>query len=292
MNKFKLANLQLKTTGNIEKDFSSLEKMLKKVKEKDELDYETFVRNNSEDEFLKTSFVTLPEMWNVPYITEEFPKRAEKENGYSVSRLSDIAKENNIYLSAGSMAEIDDKKNVYNTAYVFSRDGKIIGKHRKVHLFDIDVKGGQRFMESDTLSSGKNITTFETEYCKMGLEICFDIRFPEMARIQALEGAKVIIVPGAFNMTTGPLHWELLFRGRAVENQVFIVGTAPARDKSASYTSYGHSIIVDPWGKVISDLGIDVNFSSNIIDLDEVDKVRREIPLLGARKEDVYRKYL
>lgn len=103
-----------------------------------------------------------------------------------------------------------------------------IGKHRKAHLFDIDIKGGQRFRESDTLTPGNTDTVFETEFGRMGVMICFDIRFPELARMMVNDGARAIFVPAAFNMTTGPAHWELTFRARALDNQIYMVGCAPA----------------------------------------------------------------
>ena len=107
--------------------------------------------------------------------------------------------------------------------------------NKKMHLFDIDIKGGQYFKESDTLTAGDQVTVFDTEFGKIGLCICFDFRFPELARQMVDKGAKVILVPAAFNMTTGPAHWELLFRQRAVDNQIFTLGTAPARNEREEY---------------------------------------------------------
>lgn len=156
----------------------------------------------------------LPEMFCCPYETPNFPRFAQKEGGEIWQALSDMAKENGLYLVAGSVPE-DDGGKTYNTSYVFDPEGKCIAKHRKVHLFDIDVKGGQRFMESETLTAGDSLTTFDTPWGKMGLCICYDIRFPEWMRLMALEGAKAVFIPAAFNMTTGPAHWELSFRARA-----------------------------------------------------------------------------
>ena len=117
-------------------------------------------------------------------------------------------------LVGGTVPELSEGR-IYNTSYVYGPDGRQLAKHRKAHLFDIDVQGGQRFRESDTLSPGNAITTFETAFGTMGLCVCFDLRFEELARCMCLRGAKVIFVPAAFNMTTGPAHWELLFRQRA-----------------------------------------------------------------------------
>ena len=238
---------------------------------------------------IDTDIIMLPEMFCCPYDTALFEKYAESDGGNTYQLLSEIANKENKYIVAGSMPESDDG-HLYNTSYVFDRNGNCIGKHRKVHLFDIDVKNGQYFKESDTLSSGNQITVFDTEFCKCGLCICYDFRFPVMGRIMALNGAKVIFVPAAFNMTTGPAHWEIMFRSQALNNQVYAVGTAPARDMSASYHSYGHSIITDPWGSVISQIDEKQGIKITEIDLEKVEQVREQLPLLKHRREEIYRK--
>jgi len=238
--------------------------------------------------------VTLPEMFACPYETGNFPLYAEPEGGPSWQALSALAKKHHIYLSAGSMpefgpgAEGQTGRRVYNTAYVFDRGGRQIGKHRKAHLFDINVTGGQCFRESDTLSPGNQITCFDTEFGKVGLCICYDFRFPETARLMAQDGAKLILVPAAFNMTTGPAHWELMFRQRAVESQCYVIGTAPARDVESSYISWGHSIAVDPWGTVLAQMDEKEGIRLVELDFDYLEKVRQELPLLKHRRTDLY----
>lgn len=233
-------------------------------------------------------FVILPEMFCCPYQTENFPVYAEKEGGPSWQAMSDYARKYHIYLIAGSMPEADDVGKVYNTAYIFDRDGKQIGKHRKAHLFDINVKNGQYFKESDTLTSGDHATVFDTEFGKMGVMICYDIRFPEFARTMVLDGARMIFVPAAFNMTTGPAHWELTFRARALDNQIYMLGCAPARDTQAGYISWGHSIVTDPWGKVMKQLDEKEGILIEEIDLDREDQIREQLPLLKHRKSEMY----
>ena len=232
--------------------------------------------------------VMLPEMWNGPYDAALFPTFAEERGGPSWRFLSALAREKLVYLCGGSIAERDGSR-VYNTAYVFDPAGREIAAHRKMHLFDIDVSGGQRFKESDTLSAGNAVTVFSTPFCRIGLCICYDFRFPELARLMALDGAEVILVPAAFNMTTGPAHWELLFRSRAVDNQVFTAGTAPARDPNASYQSWGHSIVCSPWGGVLMQMDEKEGVCITALDLEELRRVRRELPLLKQRRNDVYR---
>ncbi|MDU4889498.1 MAG: carbon-nitrogen hydrolase family protein [Clostridium sp.] len=232
--------------------------------------------------------VVLPEMFCCPYKTENFPIYGEPEGGPCYRMLSSIAKEHGIYLVAGSVPEKDEEGRVFNTSYVFDREGNKIGKHRKMHLFDINVEGGQCFKESDTLSAGKDVTVFDTEFGKMGLAICYDFRFPELSRLMVEAGAKVIVVPAAFNMTTGPAHWDILFRTRALDNQVYTIGTAPARDESSCYTSYGNSMAVSPWGDTICHMDEKEGYRIVELDLDYVDRVRNELPLLAHRRKDVY----
>ena len=155
----------------------------------------------------------LPEMFCCPYDNACFRAYGEPEGGPAYQMLSRTARELRLWLVGGSLPELDGDK-IYNTAYVFDPTGTCVARHRKMHLFDIDVQGGQSFRESATLSPGNDITLFDTPYGRMGLCICFDLRFEELCRLMALEGARVLLAPAAFNMTTGPAHWELLLRQR------------------------------------------------------------------------------
>ena len=280
--KIKVSILQTRVFGEKQKNIRQLEEILASGKTEG------------------ADLVTLPEMFACPYETGNFPLYAEPEGGPSWQALSAFARKYGIYLSAGSMPESETVtaagaapdqvpvRRVYNTAYVFDREGRQIGKHRKAHLFDINVEGGQCFKESDTLSPGIRIGCFDTEFGKMGLCICYDFRFPETARLMAQDGAKVILVPAAFNMTTGPAHWELMFRQRAVESQCYVIGTAPARDMEGSYISWGHSIAVDPWGTILAQMDEKEGICNVELDLEYVEKVRRELPLLAHRRTDLY----
>ena len=231
--------------------------------------------------------VVLPEMFCCPYSNSCFPSYAEPMDGFVQKTLSETAARLKLTVVAGSFPELCDGK-IYNTSCVYDTSGKLIARHRKMHLFDIDVKGGQRFFESETLTPGNEITTFETPFGKFGLCICFDMRFEELSRIMTLRGAQVIIVPGAFNMTTGPAHWELLFRQRAVDNQLFTVGVAPARDANGEYVSFAHSIAVSPWGEVLCDCGVDECIKFVDIDIERIDSIRKQLPILAARRTDIY----
>lgn len=230
----------------------------------------------------------LPEMFCCPYDNRCFRAYGEPVDGPVQRAMSALARERGIYLVAGSLPELEGER-VYNTGFVYDPAGRCIARHRKMHLFDIDVDGGQRFMESEVLSAGDRVTTFDTPWGRMGLCICFDMRFEELCRLMALAGARVIFAPAAFNRTTGPAHWELLFRQRAVDQQCFTVGTSPARDESASYVAWGHSIVCDPWGTVLHQCGAEECVVVTELDLARVEAVRRQLPILSARREDVYR---
>lgn len=271
MEKIKIAAIQMSTVADKMENVRTVKAYLEKIKDEN------------------PDFVILPEMFCCPYQTENFPIYAEKEGGPVWQQLSGYAKQYGIYLIGGSMPEKDAEGNVYNTSYIFDREGKQIGKHRKVHLFDIDVKGGQTFKESDMLTAGDSDTVFDTEFGKIGVMLCFDIRFPELSRMMVNDGAKVIFVPAAFNMTTGPAHWELSFRTRALDNQIYMVGCAPARDVSAGYISWGHSIVTDPWGRVIDMLDEKKGILLAELDMDYEEQVREELPLLKSRRKDMYK---
>ena len=270
MEKIKIAAIQMPTVADKMENVRTVKTYLEKIKDEN------------------PDFVILPEMFCCPYQTENFPIYAEKEGGPVWQQLSGYAKQYGIYLIGGSMPEKDAEGNVYNTSYIFDREGKQIGKHRKVHLFDIDIKGGQTFKESDTLTAGDSDTVFDTEFGKIGVMLCFDIRFPELSRMMVNDGAKVIFVPAAFNMTTGPAHWELSFRTRALDNQIYMVGCAPARDVSAGYISWGHSIVTDPWGRVTGMLDENEGILLAELDMDYEEQVREELPLLKSRRKDIY----
>lgn len=269
MDKFNAALLQTRVYDNKEKNIDNAVKLIERVSKEG------------------ADIAVLPEMFCCPYDNSYFRAFGEEEGGPAYRAVSNAAKESGVYVVAGTMPELEDDR-VYNTSYVFDRNGKQAAKHRKMHLFDIDIEGGQYFKESDTLTPGRNVTVFDTEFCKIGLAVCYDIRFPELSRLMAAEGAEVIIVPGAFNMTTGPAHWELTFRARALDNQVYTIGVAPARDLDASYHSYGNSLVASPWGNVVNIMDEMEGYIIQEIDLNYVKKVRNELPLLKHLRKDIY----
>lgn len=237
----------------------------------------------------KPRLITLPECFNCPYGTKYFREYAESiPDGYTSQQLSKAAADHQVYIVGGTIPELGENDRIFNTCTVWGPNGDLLAKHRKMHLFDIDVKGGMRFKESETLSAGNDFTTIVVDGHKIGIGICYDIRFEEMARLYRNEGCEMIIYPAAFNLTTGPLHWELLQRARANDNQLYVVTTSPARDPSADYIAYGHSMIVDPWAKVLKSAGEGEETLTADIDFSLVDQVRQQIPVFNQRRLDLY----
>mmetsp|Transcript_12029 Transcript_12029/g.18062 ORF Transcript_12029/g.18062 Transcript_12029/m.18062 type:complete len:393 (+) Transcript_12029:20-1198(+) len=263
------------------------------------------------------SLTVLPEIWNSPYATTAFAEYAEKlpdidyqyepqaecsimQESPSAKLLFDAATTYNMYIIGGSIPELYDGK-IYNTCLCISPSGKLIGKHRKVHLFDIDVPGGIRFMESDTLAPGNTLTAFSAgeSFGNIGVGICYDIRFPEYALLLTKKyKCNLIVYPGAFNMTTGPAHWELLQKARAVDNQCFVLTASPARTeepkegqegKYKHYTAWGHSTVINPWGEVVGTCGSDEDVVVVDLELGDVSKMRQGIPTASQKRDDLYK---
>lgn len=261
--------LQKKTLGTPRENLDRVRQMLKDaVPSADEMD-----GRNVPD------VIVLPEIFTCPYDNSCFPVFAQGEDGEVYRELSQIAREYQVYLIAGSVPELGEEGKIFNTSYVFDPSGRRIARHRKVHLFDIDVPGGQYFKESDVLSPGDSVTVFDTPFGKLGVCICFDIRFPQMFLEMRKMGVRMVFVPAAFNMTTGPAHWKVLFRCRAMDQQIYMLGCAPARDAEGSYVAYGHSILTDPWGRVLAELDEKEGILEATVDLAYTDAVRQQIPL-------------
>ena len=204
--------------------------------------------------------------------------------------LSSIAAETKTYLIGGSIPElVPETKKYYNTSLVFDPSGELIATHRKTHLFDIDIPGKIRFKESEVLSPGNKVTIVDLpDYGKIGLAICYDIRFPELAMIAARKDAFMLVYPGAFNTTTGPMHWRLQAQARAMDNQIFVAMCSPARDTEATYHAWGHSMIVDPNATVMVETQESEDTVYADIDGAKIEETRKGIPLYTQRRFDVY----
>ncbi|XP_066284827.1 deaminated glutathione amidase-like isoform X1 [Branchiostoma lanceolatum] len=217
---------------------------------------------------------------------------AETLDGQLMTRISALAKKHDVWLSLGGFHEKgseSDSSRVYNTHVMMNDQGAIVATYRKTHLFHVDIPGQVRLKETDwTIPGGEIVAPVPTPAGKVGLAICYDLRFPELCISLAQMGADILTFPSAFTQTTGMAHWEVLLRARAIENQCYVVAAAQTGAHSEKRRSYGHAMVVDPWGCVVACCheGTDVCVAE--VDLDYLHKVRREMPVWEHRRHDIY----
>jgi predicted amidohydrolase len=235
----------------------------------------------------KAELITLPEcatsLQKNSILTKKLAK-TEDEN-FSLHILKEIAKLNSIFILIGSLP-IKAHDKLVNRSFLVGPDGNILYKYDKIHLFDVELPSGEIFRESDTYLPGNKavIAKIKKNKIKIGLTICYDVRFPNLYQDLAVNGAEIIVVPSAFSNLTGPVHWHTLLKARAIETGAFIVAPAQTGYHECGRISYGHSLIVSPWGEVLKDAKKEVGVIHTNIDLDEVIKVRKAIPSLNSKK--------
>jgi deaminated glutathione amidase len=233
--------------------------------------------------------VVLPEKWTVLGSAEAIRGSAEPLDGPTLSAAAGWARELGIFLVAGSVPEVvPEQEKLANTSVMFGPDGERLATYRKIHMFDVDV-GDVSYRESAVEEAGDRIELGDVNGTKVGLTICYDLRFPELYRILALRGARVITVPSAFTERTGRDHWEVLIRARAIENQVFVIAAGQIGSAPPHYRSYGRSMIVDPWGVVLAQAADIESFVSADLDFAIQDDVRDRLPSLRHRRPEAYR---
>jgi deaminated glutathione amidase len=234
--------------------------------------------------------VVLPEKFNVLGTHEDYVEGAETLDGRTIAWARDTARELGIDLVAGSIVERrEGREKLANTSVHVGPDGEIKGVYRKIHMFDV-VVGGQTYRESESEEPGDEIVISETaDGLPLGLTVCYDLRFPELFRILAVKGARVIALPAAFTRVTGRAHWEILIRARAIENQAFMVAPDQIGTHPPDKESFGGSLIVDPWGEVLARAPDEECFVAADLDLQRQDEVREQLPSLANRVPAAYR---
>lgn len=232
--------------------------------------------------------ISLPEYVN--FLGKDSEKRSQAESipGPTSEFFMEKAKELGIYLHCGSILEVADDTTSYNTSLLISDAGEIIATYRKMHLFDVDIAGRVVTKESDTIKPGQQVVTADTPFGTVGLGICYDLRFPELYRSMALRGAKLLFVPAAFTLYTGIHHWEVLLRARAIENQCYVLAAGQFGSYALGRTSFGSSMIVDPWGTVLARVPEREGYAIAEVDFDWLDGIRRKIPCLAHRHPALY----
>lgn len=237
--------------------------------------------------------VALPE--NFAFMGEEAGKRAiaesteDEKKGPITSALASLAKQHGVWLVAGGMPEASsDPDRPFNTSLLVMPDGRVGARYRKIHLFDVDLADGTKLLESGATSAGDTAILAEIgpdgRPVKLGMSICYDVRFPELYRRLVLAGARIVTVPAAFTVTTGKDHWHVLLRARAIENQVFILAPAQHGRHPRGRTTYGKSIIVDPWGDVLAQCAEGEGIAMATLDFEAQDRVRASLPCLTHRR--------
>jgi predicted amidohydrolase len=231
--------------------------------------------------------VALPEKWNLLAAGEQLLAGAEPLDGLSLTSARGWARELGIHLLAGSIAERGDEEKAFNTSVLIGPGGDDLAVYRKIHMFDVDA-GGVSYRESEHEQPGSAVATGPVGGLLAGLSVCYDLRFPELFRILALRGARLLLIPSAFTASTGRDHWEVLLRARAIENQAFVLAPNQVGEAPPHFDSYGHSAIVDPWGRVLASAPPGECFVAAELDLDEQDRVRESLPSLANRRPAAY----
>jgi deaminated glutathione amidase len=247
---------------------------------------ERLVREAAHD---RAELVCLPEKWNVLGGSEALLEGAEPLDGPTLSATRAWARELGIHLVAGSIAErAEGQERLFNTSVLIDPRGEDIATYRKIHMFDVEVEG-VAYRESEHEQGGDEIVTAPLGEVELGLTVCYDLRFPELYRILAVRGARIITVPSAFTAPTGRAHWDVLLRARAIENQAFVIAPNQIGQAPPHYDSYGHSAIVDPWGMVLATAPDEECFVAADLDLAAQEQVREKLPSLANRRPGAYR---
>ena len=232
-------------------------------------------------------FVALPEMFGFLRREGGSLPHAQELDGPIVAAARSWAQAASLWLLAGSFAErVPGEERVYNTSVLVSPEGEIAACYRKIHLFDVDLGEGEqgRYRESARIAPGDQVVVADTPFGGVGLSVCYDLRFPELYREAARRGARFLTVPSAFTRETGKDHWEVLLRARAIENQAFVVAPAQCGRHSSDRTSHGRSLIIDPWGLVLAQLGDRPGVAVADCDLEELERIRTRLPALAHRR--------
>lgn len=235
--------------------------------------------------------VALPEKWNLLASGEEMTMGAETLDGPSLDAARSWARELGIHLLAGSIAERGDEETsggIFNTSILIGSDGTDLAAYRKIHMFDVEA-GGVTYRESEYEQAGEEIVSATVDGLELGLTVCYDLRFPELHRILAVRGARLIAVPSAFTAATGRDHWEVLLRARAIENQIFVIAPNQVGEAAPHYSSYGHSAIVDPWGTMLAIAPDGECFIAAELDFAAQERTREQLPSLANRRPESYR---
>ncbi len=236
------------------------------------------------------TYIQLPEYFNYLGPARGYLEAAETVPGPTTRTMGELARSLQVSVHLGSLVERSPTgSKVFNTSVLIDRAGDVVATYRKAHLFDVDVPGAISHKESDVIIAGDELVLATLDGVRLGLSICFDLRFPEMYRALSGAGAQVLCVPAAFNASTGLAHWEVLIRARAIENHAFVVAAAQVGTTAEGIATFGHSMIVDPWGEVLE---VSTSDSPDVLvadlDIGQVSRRRAQIAVMDFRRPDLY----
>ena len=267
--KGKIALCQMVTRPDVEENYTACEDLL------------------AEAGRLGADIAVLPEIWTTRITPKNCLEHAEEAGGRAYTLMQAAAKEHGMYIFGGSIP-IRNGERIDNACFVFDRNGNEIGRYNKCHLYDIDVDGGVSSSESSFVVPGDHPLVVDTEFGKIGVLICYDLRFPQMFYKLADMGAEMIVLPAAFHIQTGKAHWDFLTRARAVDTQVYFAAVGCATDREASFVTYGHSRLIEPWGEVITEMGEEEGVAVAEFDMARVSEIRRQLQCLHHRRPELY----
>ncbi|HZS79029.1 MAG TPA: carbon-nitrogen hydrolase family protein [Ktedonobacteraceae bacterium] len=235
-------------------------------------------------------FASLPEFWTYLGPYSGFDEAAQTIPGPFIERLQEKARKHHMIVHGGSIIERDPQLQgkFYNTSVLIDRNGELVARYRKIHLFDVNLASGEKHYESERIEPGNEIVTAEVDGITFGLSVCYDLRFPELYRLLALRGAQILMVPAAFTLHTGRDHWEVLLRARAIENLCFVVAPAHFGSYPPNRQCFGRSMIVNPWGLVLAQAPDEPTVIMSDIDLSQIEQARSQIPCLENRRPSAY----
>lgn len=268
--KYKVAVAQMDSGEDTEENQLKMERYMKKA------------AGNGAD------LIIFPE--HAEYLGMDYENHASPVPGEITDFYASCAERYGLYVHCGTLTEKREGGKPYNTSILFSPEGKMVSCYRKLHMFDVEITDGPGYMESEEVSPGNDIVVCDTEFGRIGLAVCYDLRFPELFRIMAKQGAGLMVLSANFTENTGKAHWEALLRARAIENTCYVAAAGQC-GKRGAFASHGHSMVIDPWGRVIARAGTEEEILYAVVDTERIKEVRNQIPSLANVREDVYRRY-
>jgi len=290
--KYSIAVAQITSTADRDQNLTNVASILKRIHDRNkEIQQQQHLSQGSVIRFVffpeGVDSLGAPKELAFQLADEDF--RVQGKNT-RISKYQELAKQYGLWLSLGGFHQKADSERIYNTHVIIDDKGEIVSTYAKIHLFDVHIPNGPILTESKAVKPGADVVTCDTPFGRFGLTICYDLRFPELYSTLVKKGCHIILIPSAFTKLTGEAHWHILMRARAIETQCYIVAAAQTGIHSPTRESFGHSVVIDPWGKLLADIPYEVtnDFAVAEIDFHYLKKVREQMPVHSHRRVDLY----